>query len=504
VDNLSDSGAALDDVVGRFKAIDQLGARSESAVEVAQKVVGDPGVYATVDELLNAGLISLKEYQQLQKDEETIVAANASVQEDLNLMRAKQIDDLAAAQVEYARYIDTLSRASEEEQTHALYLMDSANAAKVASAYSTAYEASLGNIPKDVATDIIANAAMADPVLLGILEDYGLIEQGAEGTITVTFPDASQQAVNRFEGMFGEGNVALTANGLVVVTDDAGNQSVYDQFGNLVDKSVKATIEVTLSHASGLDSDTISGILAGRGMSAEDAGVTTTSVAVVIESDTTAFEKGLTEAKSDAETFASTTYTGTIAANAEPWETTISEVREDGTTFQEDESYIGTIGGDRIPWDDQLTAAMTGGETWAGKTFTANIDGNKEFFDAVVASIDKTTVGTVYFEIDGIDSDGDVSGKQLGGTIRSGDVSSVSRAFPTAQRGRTVLVGEAGPELAFMPYGSQIMPSTPSRSRSRSDAATGGMRFYGPVHIHAATPDIAREIERQMTTRAVR
>ena len=93
--------------------------------------------------------------------------------------------------------------------------------------------------------------------------------------------------------------------------------------------------------------------------------------------------------------------------------------------------------------------------------------------------------------------------RQLGGMVRREDVSQLARIYPTAAGGRTVLVGEAGPELAFLPYGTQVMPSTPSQSRMTSDSAGGGgMRFYGAVHIHAASPDIAREIERNLVTRS--
>ncbi len=504
VDRVKDSGAALDGVLGTFNAIDDLGDRSQTAADIAQQVVGDPGVYATVDDLLSRGLITREQYNQMQRDEVRIVNQNARVQEDLNLMRANQIGALEDASSAYSRYIARLSNASAEEQTHALYLMDTANQTKVATAYSTAYEASLGNIPKDVATEIIANGAMADPVLAGILEDYGLIEMGADGTVTVNFPDASEEALNKFQDAFGEGNVTMTADGLIVVTNDDGNQLVYDQFGNLVDKTVKANIEVTLSHSSGLDSDTIGGILAGRGMSAADAGVNETAVAVKVGADTTEFDTALEEAKTSAIEFSNTTYTSDIAGDTMTWDAAVADATSAGTTWDET-TFTSGIAGDRDPWDEVLYAASGTGADWEGTTFTASLDGNRSFFDAVVAEVKDKVVGTAYVEINAIDANGDVPGYQLGGTIRSKDISSVSRVYQTAANGRTVLVGEAGPELAFLPSGTQVMPSTASRSRMAADPGSGGgMRFYGPVHIHAASPDIGREIERQFATRAAR
>jgi hypothetical protein len=509
VDGIKDSADGLDSILGVFKQIDQLGGRSQDAADIATGLVGDPGTYSVVNDLLNRGLITQEEYNEAREDEGRIERANVSIQDDLNQIRANQIGALADAEAAYGSYIDKLSQASSEEQLHAMYLMDSANQTKVATAYSTAYEATLGNIPKDIATDIIANAAMADPVLLDILTSYGLIEQGADGTITVTFPDASEQAVNRFESMFGEGNVAMTANGMVVVTDDAGNQMVYDQFGNLVDKTVKATIEVTLSHSSGLDSDTIGGILAGRGISAEDAGVKETSFAIIIESDITQFEKGLEEAQKAGEDWASEGYTAPINGDTEGFSDALVDATDAGSDFANTD-FMSGLNADPTAWDSVLAAAMTGGDNWEKEVFVTNLDGNRDFFDAVVAEVDGKTMGTAYIELDAVDSNGDLAGtgggggNQLGGTVRSQDVSSVAKVYQTAANGRTVLVGEAGPELAFLPFGTQVMPSTPSRSRMAADGNGGGMRFYGPVHIHAASPDIAREIERQMTTRAMR
>ena len=233
------------------------------------------------------------------------------------------------------------------------------------------------------------------------------------------------------------------------------------------------------------------------------------SFAVIIESDITEFEKGLADATGQAEGFAESSYVAEIGGDAEPWNETLSTATDDGNAWAET-TFSSDLDADPQPWNDVLAAAMTEGGNWESEVFVTNLDGNRDFFDAVVAEVDGKTMGTAYIELDAVDSNGDLAGSgggggnQLGGTVRSQDVSSVAKVYQTAANGRTVLVGEAGPELAFLPFGTQVMPSTPSRSRMAADGNGGGMRFYGPVHIHAASPDIAREIERQMTTRAMR
>src|SRR5690606_1078181 len=110
-----------------------------------------------------------------------------AIQNDLQQIRAAQLPWMAERQEAYAQYINDLTTANAEEQRHALYLMDTANQAKLATIESIRHAEALGEIDTRVATDLIVNSAQADPILAEILEQYGIIEVGAEGEITVAW-----------------------------------------------------------------------------------------------------------------------------------------------------------------------------------------------------------------------------------------------------------------------------------------------------------------------------
>lgn len=190
-DGLNDAAQGMDAVLSTFSALDSLGSRSSGASDIASKLVGDPGAWSTIDDLVSNATISVEEYGAAVQAGYGIQSKDAEIQEQLNGIRAQQLPLLDRQMASYRAYIDRLGEASTAEQQQALYLQESANQAKVAASYSTAYAASLGEIPEDVATEIIANGAQADPVLKAILEDFGLIEVGADGEVRVNFPDAA-------------------------------------------------------------------------------------------------------------------------------------------------------------------------------------------------------------------------------------------------------------------------------------------------------------------------
>lgn len=194
VSNLDAAADSLDAVLGYFNTIDELGSRSSESGAIADYLFGDGGDpsdgLGPLRELLDAERISLEQFNQTIADGIAIQESNLKVQEDLNKIRVDQIPLLKDQQIAYEQQIDALANMSAAEQQHALYMMDSANQAQIASLYATAYAVSLGEIPPEVGTNIIASAAQADPVLYDILETYGLIEEGAEGEILVNFPDA--------------------------------------------------------------------------------------------------------------------------------------------------------------------------------------------------------------------------------------------------------------------------------------------------------------------------
>lgn len=204
--DINDASAALDQALRTFQQIDSLGQRSSSAESIATTLIGAPGELGELQDLwdrINAGtsdaILSQEAYNQAIASGIAIQESNVRVQDDLNVVRAMQIPLLAEQQLAYERNIGALTQMTAQEQQHALMLQDSGIQAQIAQQYSLAYSASIGEIPKSVVTEMIANTAQADPAMASILEQMGLIEIGAEGEITVNFPDADATigAINR-------------------------------------------------------------------------------------------------------------------------------------------------------------------------------------------------------------------------------------------------------------------------------------------------------------------
>ena len=154
-----------------------------------------------------------------------------------------------------------------------------------------------------------------------------------------------------------------------------------------------------------------------------------------------------------------------------------------------------------------IDAASKSLEAWATSLPYAHRSAlDTSMLDKQIKALDKSIVGTVYFRAAAISSDGTISFFANGGVagMANGGVSAARMPVQTAANGRAVWVGEAGPELAVLPYGTRVVPHGASVDRAKREGLGGdGQRIaiYGPVHIHAASADIAREIERQLTTR---
>lgn len=207
--DLDAAKASLDSVLDTFGRIDDLGSRSESAGSIAENLVGTAGEWAAIDDMLDRWLGQAESVDEVNaayaRYNETVASgyaiqeSNARVQEHLNDMRADQLPLLEQEQLAYEQQIEALSQLPALEQRRALALQDSAVQAELASMYSLAYSASLGEVPEEVATSMIVSAAEADPVIKDLLLQYGLIEEGATGEISVNFPnaDATVQAIDR-------------------------------------------------------------------------------------------------------------------------------------------------------------------------------------------------------------------------------------------------------------------------------------------------------------------
>lgn len=270
------SGAALAGSINQIASVDALGEASSQLVSLLDNLIAAPGELAPVDDWFSAQIVRLEKtgqaydelgnttdaynavvtrYGELQQAQIDATTTNASIQSDLLAIKLGLIDTEVAQQRELAGYIASLKELAPEEQQRALYLMDTTNQATLATLQSTAYSAALGEIPAGVGTDIIANAAQADPVLADILEGMGIISRGVNGEIQVTLPDADQAIIDKFAQMFPDAQVTKTTSGMISVVNSDGSEAVYTRFGDLVaqdGKRITATVALELNDFTGL------------------------------------------------------------------------------------------------------------------------------------------------------------------------------------------------------------------------------------------------------------
>lgn len=93
---------------------------------------------------------------------------------------------------------------------------------------------------------------------------------------------------------------------------------------------------------------------------------------------------------------------------------------------------------------------------------------------------------------------------QFGFTMATGGTVYAATRTPmyaTAATGATTLVGEAGPEMVWLPGGAQVSSSPVTRDRMRrsgaGDGGGGAVNFYGPVTLAPASSDVAAAIRRE-------
>jgi hypothetical protein len=183
---------ALDAVLRIYAQVDQLQRRGEDAVEIAKNLVGEPGVYAEIDDMLAKGFISQKRYNMAVEAGYRIQQRQAEIEENLNRIRAKQLPLLDEAHEQYTELIADISRMDAKQQMITLGFMDATESMKAQQAVMLATQAAYGELGaagEETATRIIQGAVAADPVLKAMLEDLGLISVGADGTVTVNFPE---------------------------------------------------------------------------------------------------------------------------------------------------------------------------------------------------------------------------------------------------------------------------------------------------------------------------
>lgn len=200
-EGIRETGAALDDtyrvIVGNTNA---LGSQLQGLKDWSDDLIGDPGVWAEIDDLYNEGRISLEKYTEAQEAQIQITEANATAQRDLLAIQAAQapiMGDLAERQADYIRQLremnDGIDDAEDgaQRQLAALGMMDDAMLGQVQQfTEMVGLYQNLGPQGADSMQMLIDSIVATDPVLTAMLEQMGLIVEVADGQYALNL-DAS-------------------------------------------------------------------------------------------------------------------------------------------------------------------------------------------------------------------------------------------------------------------------------------------------------------------------
>jgi hypothetical protein len=151
----------------------------------------------------------------------TIISANASIQESLIDIQAAQAPILAELAQSQADYIAELEKQPAAQQLAALAMMDATTvtqAQELAMLAASAAAGELGVEGSKMAESLIIGAAEANPGLMAILENMGLISE-TDGEITVNFPNATSLA-DTLTGLQTAINDLVNATYMLIVTAD--------------------------------------------------------------------------------------------------------------------------------------------------------------------------------------------------------------------------------------------------------------------------------------------
>jgi hypothetical protein len=193
--NLQVTKSSLDAVMGVIKTAQGLSSQLGETKSFADELIGDPGTWAQMDQLLQDGRISWRQWQAAQEAQVSITRDVANAQQDLLAVQVNLAPTLAEAVNEQANYINSLQDMTATQQMAALGWMDNAEAAKAMS-LAQLVAASTTDTMQASTQEMITAAAAADPVLKAMLEDMGLIS-AEDGTVNFdTNAETIQESVD--------------------------------------------------------------------------------------------------------------------------------------------------------------------------------------------------------------------------------------------------------------------------------------------------------------------
>ena len=185
-EGFKDVATAMDSVLAIFGQIDAMGQRYGQSVSIAEALIGEPGVWAAIDDVLVSGRITLDEYNAAVESGYAIQNRQIEVEENLNAIRTKQLPILEQTSQAYADYIDAIRQMPADEQMSVLGWMDTGLQARVQQFADLGNELrALGPAGSEAMQQVVNGIVKTDPVLTEMLENLGLIEEQANGDYTI-------------------------------------------------------------------------------------------------------------------------------------------------------------------------------------------------------------------------------------------------------------------------------------------------------------------------------
>lgn len=424
-ENIQTGGDALDNtfriIVGNTNAIQS---QMDSVNKWALDLINVEGEYGKIDDLLNAGIITLQTYNEAQAAQWEITQSTAQTQEWLLSIQAQQAPLIAQLTEQQENYVEQLSRMPEQQQLIALGWMDNATAAQAAEITTLAAAAAndeYGASGRAMVEQVVQGAVAANPVLGEMLEQMGLISIGADGTITIDF-----------------GSVKGAKSEIAQLTDSIDALTV--AMGGIpparldVDADLaQTTINQVIDALNGIDGTEAQTAVLGDNSDALASVIAAESARDNIDGTTaTTFQLGAPDNALDAISSVSSNLAGLDGDSA-----TVSIYALD---------YAGGVIG-------SVANAL-----W-------NLDGAS----ATVTTYQNTVYSTIGPHM------------MTGGTVWADQPNPSRWGGLAAANGRTVMVGEAGPELVTLPNGAQVTPH--GASMSRLEGMGGAMELH--LHMHA-------------------
>ncbi|MDP9359414.1 MAG: hypothetical protein M3R02_29840, partial [Chloroflexota bacterium] len=503
-DRLNDDAETLDRVISRFETLDALGQRTAGVESIATNLIGNPGEWAAIDDLLAAGEISLSTYYAAVEAGTRIQGDNKAVQEDLNAIRAAQLPSLERASEAYQEEIYHISLLEPKQQALALAYLNTANQQKLMELSSLAAAAAAGELGTNgvEAANNIAQAALdADPALKALALDAGLATQDREGNITLN-TEGADTAINELTRSIDALTTTLGGVPPVRVPVEVGEVDLTLPQGTAIDP-LKAPVEVgkvDLSIPAGLAIDPLKApVVLDVPSTTELAAMLPPSpppieAKVRIVGDNGQLIDVLAQSQLATDDFGNKVTTTAISGDNGQLVAVVYD----------SEGRLLTIGGmavtpqmlaDNTVLVTQYDASMGLLSILDGSTGTVLFQGDATGAVGAAGSAAAArnnvdgTGATIYIRGDnsGVYASANaVSGRVLGTSyvnivgIRSGfrEFAHGGTVLPTAANGRTTLVGEYGPELVNLPYGSQVTPHGASMSALQNSTMMRTMRGF--------------------------